>query len=234
MIHSFLYRIVNSVARSIKGGKYSLDSSIPITGIIGVAFSRFVRWGRSILMGYSFKKRVFIGRGVELRNRRKIRLGCGVTLGDFVRVDGLSKDGVDLGDHVNIGDYTRIEASGTITNIGCGIKIGDNSGIGSFSFIGGAGGVSIGRDVIMGQWVSFHPENHNTSSIELPIRLQGVNRRGIVVGDNCWFGAKVTILDGVNIGSGSIIAAGAVVTAGKYPDNAVLGGVPAKIIKYRG
>lgn len=90
----------------------------------------------------------------------------------------------------------------------------------------------IGNDVIMGQWVSFHPENHNFESLDLPIRLQGVNRQGIVVEDDCWIGAKVTFLDGAHVGKGCVIAAGAVVR-GVIPPYSVAAGIPAKVIKSR-
>ena len=79
----------------------------------------------------------------------------------------------------------------------------------------------------------MHSENHNYSNTEIPIRLQGVNRSGIIIGDDCWIGAKATILDGARIGNGCIVAAGAVVTKGEYPDYSILGGVPAKIISSR-
>ena len=78
----------------------------------------------------------------------------------------------------------------------------------------------------------MHSENHNYSDLELPIRLQGVNHKGIKIGNNVWIGAKSTILDGSVIGNGTVVAAGAVVR-GQFPDNVVLAGVPAKIIKYR-
>lgn len=68
--------------------------------------------------------------------------------------------------------------------------------------------------------------------MDIPIRKQGVNRKGIKIGSNCWIGAKVTILDGTIIGNGCIVAAGAVVR-GQFPDNCVIGGVPAKILKMR-
>ena len=64
------------------------------------------------------------------------------------------------------------------------------------------------------------------------IRLQGVKRTGIKIGKNCWIGAKVTILDGVTIGDGCIVAAGAVVNS-SFPDNSVIGGVPARLLKQR-
>lgn len=232
MIERAIYSLINNIAKSIKGDLYQLDSSIPISALVGIAYRRLVFLLRSVRRGLGWKKKIFIGSNVELRNRRFIQLGYGVTLGNSVLIDGLSREGVALGNHVNIGDYTRLEASGTIADIGKGIKIGNNSGIGAFSFIGGAGGVVIGNDVIMGQWVSFHPENHNYDSLDLPIRLQGVNRQGIVIEDDCWIGAKVTFLDGAHVGKGCVIAAGAVVR-GVIPPYSIAGGVPAKVIKSR-
>jgi acetyltransferase-like isoleucine patch superfamily enzyme len=93
-------------------------------------------------------------------------------------------------------------------------------------------GLTIGNDCIVGQYFSCHPENHNFDNLDLPIRHQGVTRKGIKIGNNCWIGSKVTILDGVEIGDGCVIAAGAVVQA-SFPPNSVIGGVPARILKQR-
>ena len=84
----------------------------------------------------------------------------------------------------------------------------------------------------MGQYFSCHPENHNHADLATEIRLQGVVRKGIKIGANCWIGSKVTILDNVEIGAGSIIAAGAVVNK-SFPANSIIGGVPAKLLKMR-
>ena len=72
----------------------------------------------------------------------------------------------------------------------------------------------------------FHP----LFSAEIPIQKQGVTRKGIIIGNDCWIGAKATILDGANIGDGCVVAAGAVVR-GNFPPYSVIAGVPAKIIK---
>ena len=64
------------------------------------------------------------------------------------------------------------------------------------------------------------------------IREQGVNRKGIKVGNNCWIGAGAIFLDGSEIGDGCIVAANAVVTK-KFLANSIIGGVPAKLIKVR-
>ena len=125
---------------------------------------------------------------------------------------------VKIGRKVEIYDRRRIKFAGNIS-------------IGDYSYID-AGGISIGDDTIFGNYVSLHAENHNFNDTNIPIRLQGVNRVGINIGKNCWIGAKSTILDGVQIGNNTIVAAGAVVVAGKFPDNVILGGVPAKVIRY--
>ena len=67
----------------------------------------------------------------------------------------------------------------------------------------------------------------NSSDI---IKNQGENRKGVQIGDNCWIGANVTILDGVNLGNNSIIAAGSVVNQ-SFKNDVLIGGVPAKILK---
>ena len=92
--------------------------------------------------------------------------------------------------------------------------------------------LGINTDNHFGNYVSLHAENHIFSDVEPPVRFQGVTHQGISIGRNCWTGAKVTILDGVSVGDGCVIAAGAVVTT-QFPANCIIGGVPAKIIKYR-
>jgi acetyltransferase-like isoleucine patch superfamily enzyme len=147
-------------------------------------------------------------------------------------IDGLSEDGVTVGRNVNIGPYCQIEATGVITSIGKGVMIGDNSGMGAFCFVGAAGGVRIGNNVIMGQRVSFHSEDHRFDRIDVPIRMQGVTRKGIEIGDDCWIGAGVVFLDGACVGNGCVIGAGAVVK-GVIPQNSIAVGVPARVIRKR-
>ncbi|MCG8310081.1 MAG: acyltransferase, partial [Cytophagales bacterium] len=122
--------------------------------------------------------------------------------------------------------------STSMENPGRFIKIGNNVGIGEFAYLGGGGGLEIGDDCIAGQYFSCHPENHNFSDPDVVIRLQGVSRRGIKIGSNCWIGSKVTILDGVTLGKGCVLAAGSVVTR-SFPANSIIGGVPAKLIRKR-
>lgn len=131
---------------------------------------------------------------------------------------------------MKIGDYSQIIGTGSIKNMGKGLRIGKNSSFSEFCLFGAAGGITIGNDVIAGQNVRFHSENHNYDDADKLIREQGVNRKGISVGNNCWIGAGAVFLDGSSIGSGCIVAANSVVTK-HFPDNVIIGGVPAKILK---
>jgi len=185
-----------------------------------------------LLFHFYVPKNLFIGRGVRFFYLSNIQLGNFVTIGDFSYISGLGRQGIVIGDRVNIGDFSRVIVSTSFNNIGEGIILHDDVAIGEFSYIGGAGGVEIGSACIIGQYFSMHPENHVFNDITCEIREQGVKREGIKIGHNCWIGSKVTILDGTIVGNGCIIAAGAVVI-GKFPNNVIIGGVPAKIIKER-
>ena len=87
--------------------------------------------------------------------------------------------------------------------------------------------------MIAGQYIRFHSENHKYENLNSLIREQGVVQKGIVIGNNCWIGSGVVFLDGSRVGDGCVVAANAVVS-GKFPENTVIGGVPAKVIKKRG
>lgn len=110
------------------------------------------------------------------------------------------------------------------------IKIGDNSSIGEYCRI--RANVVIGNDVMMGPGVQIITENHIFEDMETPMRLQGDVNKNIFIGNDIWIGTNAIILPGVKIEDHSIIAAGAIVTK-DVPKYAIVGGNPAKIIKYR-
>lgn len=114
---------------------------------------------------------------------------------------------------------------------GKGITIGDNSGLGIHCKVRGP--LEIGRDVMMGPDVMIITSTHETSNLSIPMNRQGFKtNQKVTIGNDVWIGARVIILPGVSIGNGVIIGAGAVVTK-DIPDYAVVGGVPATVIKYR-
>tara|TARA_R110000868_G_scaffold411493_3_gene704662 strand:- start:27460 stop:28047 length:588 start_codon:yes stop_codon:yes gene_type:complete len=175
---------------------------------------------------------LFLDAGCQFVIPNKIFFGKGVTIGRYCKLSGLSLSGIEFGDNVSIGDFSNVIVSTSYNNIGVKISLGHNVGVGEYSYIGGGGGVEIGSSCIIGQYFSVHPENHNFMDSTMEIREQGVSRKGVKIGSNCWIGSKVTVLDGAIVGSGCVIAAGTVVR-GCYPDDVVIAGVPSRIIKSR-
>jgi len=113
-----------------------------------------------------------------------------------------------------------------------GITIGKNCFIGEFNVVRGQGGVRIGNGVYTGPMVQIVAVNHVYQDPTRPIREQGITARGIVIEDDVWIGAGAAVVDGVTIGQGSIIGAGAVVTS-DIPPYSIAVGAPAKPIKDR-
>ncbi len=211
----------------IKGRTIVFDKQVRDVDLISLSFRQTI----CVLRGLLFlRKLVSLGTSVQVLTKYKAFFGRGVSIGSYSTIDAMGENGFYIGAGSSIGSFSLLKVSGTLTSIGKGIKIGCNVGIGDFAHIGGAGGVIIGDDTIAGAYLSIHPENHVFSDTNELIRNQGVTRKGIEIGKNCWIGAKVTILDGSIVGNGCVIAAGAVVN-GIFPNNVVIGGVPAKILK---
>jgi len=116
------------------------------------------------------------------------------------------------------------------------VFFGDNSGINVGTIIAAnkdpLGKISFGSNVLIGHGCFFHSGNHIFSDLEKPIKEQGYKFSPIIIEDNVWIGAKSIILSGVVIEKGSIVAAGSVVTK-SVPQNVIVGGNPAKVIRVR-
>jgi acetyltransferase-like isoleucine patch superfamily enzyme len=233
LINTIMSKLINYFLKHIKGHQYSIDKNIPMSYLMNVIFSRVFMLLRGFLTPCKHGNFFFRDKGTVMKAKSKIFLGDGVSIGRNCFIDANSKEGIRLGNQVSIGKNTTIECSGSLLNLGIGLNVGDGSGLGTHGFFGCAGGIVIGQNSIFGNFVSLHSENHNFKDISIPIKLQGVNRCGIKIGNNCWIGAKATILDGVTIEDGCIIGAGSVVTKGIYTMNGIYAGVPAKLIKMR-
>ena len=115
--------------------------------------------------------------------------------------------------YFDYGIYTSL-GKGTFVNHGC-------------YFMDG-GRIYIGENVFIGPFCGFYTASHPMNYAD---RNKGLERAlPITIGDNCWFGANVSVLQGVTIGNGCVIAAGSVVTK-DVPENCLVAGVPATIKK---
>lgn len=126
------------------------------------------------------------------------------------------------GDNVNIESGARFATGG--------ISIGSGSGLGVNCSVHGP--LRIGDNVMMGPEVTILTHTHNIERTDIPMGQQGMRVAEVVVGNDVWIGMRSIIMPGVKIGNGAVIGAGAVV-AKDVPDYAIVGGVPAKVIKFR-
>ena len=112
------------------------------------------------------------------------------------------------------------------------LEIGDNVSIHPMCYIDAAGGLSIGNDVSIAHAVTIMTSSHRFDRHDIPIKDQIFDVAKTEIGNDVWIGAKATILCGNNIGSGSVIGAGAIVTH-NIQNNTINVGAPARAIKER-
>ena len=138
----------------------------------------------------------------------------------------------EYGGCISIGEKTELLYGVLLMTYGGNITIGKNCSINPYTVLYGHGNLTIGDNVLIAGHCLIIPANHIFEDIRRPINSQGETRMGIILEDNVWIGAGCRILDGVTIGTGAVVAAGAVVNKNVSP-NTVVGGIPAKLIKNR-
>jgi acetyltransferase-like isoleucine patch superfamily enzyme len=148
----------------------------------------------------------FLGRGLEL----KIEPRGQVRFGRFVW----------------IGDETKIRCHEGV------VEIGEKTVMGQECTISAYQRVRIGEQCVIADRAMFIDFDHGIVEVERPIRMQGIYKRDVEVGNNVWIGYGACILRGVSVGDNSVIGTNAVVTK-DVPANAIVGGVPARIIRMR-
>lgn len=227
--------IINKLIRKLGRTGYKVDNNLSNFEIFLILSEKAIQYMRGLPLKFTLKSSkgaIFLGRNCKLKFKHKIEFGRTINIGDNVEINGLSKLGIKIGNNVSIHKNTIIECTGVISNLGEGLIIGNNVGIAQNCFLQVRGKVNIGNNVILGPGVSIFSENHNFSDHRKFINEQGVTRKGVIIEDGVWIASGSIILDGIKIGNNSIIAAGSVVNK-DVPPFAIVGGVPAKVIKFR-
>jgi len=149
---------------------------------------------------------VFFGRGLELEIGRSGRL--------------------DFGRFVWIGDGTKIRCHEGQVEIGSKTVMGQECTISAYQR------VRIGEQCVIADRAMFIDFDHGVVEVERPIRVQGIYKRDVVVGSNVWIGYGACVLRGVSVGDNAIVGTNSVVTK-DVPANAVVAGIPARVIRMR-
>lgn len=174
-------------------------------------------------------KGLIIGRNVVLRHPRNIVLGDSVTIDDYCVLDGRGSaaNGIVLEDNVILNRNCLVLAKAGA------IRLGQRTSIGSNSVIVSMDGVELGKCVLVAGGCYISAGAYHIDDLATPIMDQGTYSKGpITIHDNVWIGTGATILDGMTVGTGVVIGAGAVITK-NIPDNAIVAGVPAKVLRMR-
>ena len=193
-------------------------------------------------VGYALRKTLFkrlfhaCGGGVNFGRDLSLRCPGWITLGDRVAIDdncALDARGTQGPGKFVIGNDTLIARDVLLICKQGYLKIGNNCSIGSQTTLSAVSGIEIGDHAIIAGQCYFGGGRYKTALGRGPMVSQGLQTKGpVVLGRDVWVGAGVRVLDGVTVGDGAILGAGAVVTK-DVPPNAIVGGVPAKVIGER-
>jgi acetyltransferase-like isoleucine patch superfamily enzyme len=134
-------------------------------------------------------------------------------------------------DRITLGRRAALRRGAYIATFGAFCHIGEATSIGPYSVLYAQGGLTIGSDVSIGPHCVVSTGGHR---IDAPgsIRAQGVTKAPVAIGDDVWIGANVTVTEGVTIAGDAVVAAGAVVRS-DVARGAVVGGVPARLLRWR-
>ncbi len=173
---------------------------------------------------------VAFGHHITLRNPHKIQIGDNSFIDDNAVLDakGEEADGILIGENVIVGRNTILSCKGGSIHLGdyvnisagCSLLSETKIDVGSYTFLAGhcylvAGG------------------NHSFERTDIPIMFQpSLRKGGIAIGEDCWLGASVIVLDGTSLGKGCVVGAGTVVTK-SFPSYSIIVGTPARKIKDR-
>jgi acetyltransferase-like isoleucine patch superfamily enzyme len=189
-----------------------------------LAFLRFAR--RHGMLKPSYARLALRWAWLKLRWGRRLQTDGLCFVGPGVKFE-IGRDAVvRLGRWCWIGHGSKIRAHEGAVEIGAKTVLGQECTISAFQ------SVTIGREGIIADRVMLIDFDHGVVEVERPVRLQGIYKRDVQVGHNCWIGYGACILRGATVGDNCVIGTSTVVTK-DVPDNAVVGGVPARVLRMR-
>ena len=173
-------------------------------------------------MAFRTKFRYF-GKNCSIEISGQVKIGKNVYIGDHVNLIVESNAVLEIGDNSFIGENSYIKCFGGK------IEIGKDVSINSKSFLNGCGGLKINDNTRIGTQSIIIASNHKFDDPNVLIK-DAITKLGVVIGENVWLGARVTVLDGVNIVDDTIIGACSLVSK-NIDQKGIYVGVPVKLIK---
>jgi acetyltransferase-like isoleucine patch superfamily enzyme len=185
-----------------------------------LARHRMLNWRFGLLAWRYLWRRWLTAAGRRWRTDGFVFFGSGLEIEIGVR------GRVDFGRFVWIGDRTKVRCHEGLVEIGRKTVMGQECTITAYQHI------RIGEQCVIADKAMFIDFDHGVVEVERPIRTQGIYKRDVEVGSNVWIGYGACILRGVRVGDNSVIGTNSVVTK-DVPANAVIGGIPARILRMR-
>jgi acetyltransferase-like isoleucine patch superfamily enzyme len=177
-----------------------------------------LKYGR--LLGRYLRRRFFTAAGRRWRTNGLLFLGRGLEVQIAPGAE------VEFGRFVWLGDGTKVRCHEGL------VEIGEKTVVGQECTISAYQRVRIGQQCVIADRAMFIDFDHGVVEVERPIRSQGIYKRDVIVGSNVWIGYGACVLRGVSVGDNSIVGTNSVVTK-DVPANAVVAGIPARVIRMR-
>jgi acetyltransferase-like isoleucine patch superfamily enzyme len=191
-----------------------------------LALLRFMRRNRMLTPKYVWLIALLLRRRFLSTYGRRLKLDGLAFVAPRVVLQIGPRGRIELGRWSWLGHGTKIRCHEGVVSIGAKTVLGQECTISAYQH------VSIGRECVIADRVMLIDFDHGMVEVDRPIRLQGIYKRDVRVGHNVWIGYGACILRGVTVGDNAVIGTNAVVT-NDVPANAVVGGVPARVIRMR-
>jgi acetyltransferase-like isoleucine patch superfamily enzyme len=163
---------------------------------------------------------------LKVRHRGRLQTDGLCFIGPGVKLEIGPRATLRIGRWAWVGHGSKLRVHEGVVSIGAKTVLGQECTISAFQQ------VSIGRECILADRVMLIDFDHGVTEVDRPIRLQGIYKRDVRVGNNVWIGYGACVLRGVTVGDNCIVGANSVLTR-DVPENAVVAGVPARVIRMR-